>query len=802
MLDRAAVMAESPSTARSTSRETPGSRDSGGRARRVRLRITGVVQGVGFRPFTHNLAERLGLGGSVRNTTAGVEIEAEGSDAAIDSFLRAVSQGPAMARVERVEVLDVPARGNSRFRVEESATTTEGAGLISPDLATCPKCLRELDSSRDRRHRYPFINCTHCGPRFTIVDAVPYDRERTTMRGFTLCASCAQEYADPADRRYHAEATACSACGPHVALLDRSGAVLAERGRAIDEARRRLAAGQIVAVKGLGGFHLACDAACGEAVVRLRRLKGRPARPLAVMCRNMAVARGYCAISAAEARHLVTPKRPILLVPRRLEPAGRLPKLSEAVAPKQRNLGLMLPYTPLHHLLLRPPGPACLVMTSGNRSEEPIVSDNAEALRVLGPFSDALLVHDRTIRSRCDDSVGYVLDGTLALVRRSRGFVPLPVDLGFEIRPTLALGALLSNVFAIGSGRRVFLSQHIGDVEGQQTVAFLGESIDWFRRWLKLDPEIVAHDMHPDLLTTHLARELEGGRRRVAVQHHHAHLVSAMIAAQAGGTVQGLVCDGTGWGPDGTIWGGEILVGSGSGYQRAGHLRPLPLPGGEASIRWPIRLAAAYLHAMVPDSADAELDLWRRLKSEEAAAVRRMVDRGFNTLLTSSAGRLFDAVSALLGVCDRATYEGQAAIELEQAALEGHASRGPALRLDVLPGDEGIIVDPTPLFAKLVDALAGRACVGDLAAGFHRALADAFARSCAIVRERGGPETVVLAGGVFQNRLLTGLIDRALKKNGLVPVLPGPIPVGDGGLALGQLVIANQAPDAGAAAAE
>ncbi len=544
-------------------------------------------------------------------------------------------------------------------------------------------------------------------------------------------------------------------------------------------------------MKGLGGFHLACDATCGPAVERLRALKGRPDRPLAVMCRNLAVVGAYCRISAAEARQLTSLRRPILLLATRPEPARGYQPVSSAVAPRHSSLGVMLPYTPLHHLLLEPGAPACLVMTSGNRSEEPIVIDDAEAVRTLGPLSDAILLHDRRILNRCDDSVGYVLGGRLALIRRSRGFVPLPVDLGFEVRPTLALGAMLSNVFAMAAGRRAFLSQHIGDVDGQATVAYLRESIDRFRRWLKHDPEVVVSDMHPDLLTTHIADEFGAGKTRVSVQHHHAHLVSAMVSASIAGEAQGLVCDGTGWGPDGTIWGGEILVGSASRYRRLGHLRPLPLPGGEASIWKPARLAVAYLHVLVPGSEARDLDLWRRLGPDESAVVRQMVDRGFNTPLTSSVGRLFDAVSALLGVCDDVTYEGQAAIELEQVALRGSAVKGPDLRIDVIEQGGAIVLDPAPLLARLVDALVGRSFIPDLAASFHRALAVALAEAATLVREQGGPGTVVLSGGVFQNRILSRLTSRALKASGLTPVLPSLIPVGDGGLALGQVAIAN-----------
>jgi hydrogenase maturation protein HypF len=430
-------------------------------------------------------------------------------------------------------------------------------------------------------------------------------------------------------------------------------------------------------------------------------------------------------------------------------------------------------------------------MTSGNRCGEPIVADNRAAVAKLGKIADTLLTHDRSIWNRCDDSVGYVEQQRLVLVRRSRGFVPLPVELPQEVKPSLALGAMSNNTFALAAGRRAYLSQHIGDVDNLEALGFLRESIEKFRQWLDIEPELVAHDLHPDLMTTHLAYELAEGRRTVAVQHHHAHFAAALTAAGITGQAQGLVFDGTGWGSDRTIWGGELLVGSVGLVKRAAHLRPLPLPGGEATVRRPLRMAVAGLHFLVPEAADAPLDLWRRAEPEEVSVVRRMVDRRFNTPPTSSAGRLFDAVAAMLGVCDEVTYEGQAAVELEQLARRGRARRGPALRLKITEQEKEIVLDPEPLLSGLVDALLNGARREDLAAGFHKALAVSIGSACSRVREGGGPVTVVLCGGVFQNRVLTRLTARVLESVGLRPVLPGTIPVNDGGVSLGQILVSN-----------
>ena len=751
-----------------------------------RIYLTGLVQGVGFRPFVWRLADRLGLGGWVRNTTSGVEIEVEGPRSDLDAFLAGLDDNPPpLSRVDAREVTAGEVSGVAVFEVLHSSDGGEDAALVLPDVAVCPDCLSELIDPADRRHGHPFITCTNCGPRFTIVESVPYDRSRTSMKEFPLCAACRQEYEDPKRRRFHAEAIACPNCGPEVSLLETTGRTMSTGQDAIRMAREKLSVGEIVAVKGLGGFHLACDARNDAAVSRLRARKKRPHRPLAVMCRDIALVRQLCEVSEAEEHELMGPRKPIVLLARRERASIGV---SPLVAPGHQCLGVMLPYTPLHELLLASGDTFCMVMTSANRAGEPIVGDAVEALEKLSGIADAFLSHARPIVNRCDDSVGYIGRDGLSLIRRSRGFCPLPVPLDAVVRPTLALGAMFSSTFAVAKGRQVTLSQHIGDVDSVENLRFLTAVIDDYCRRLNIEPELIVHDMHPDLLTTRLAHELASGRRCVAVQHHHAHLVSTATAAGIVDEVQGVVFDGTGWAPDGTVWGGELLIGSARSFERVGHLLPLPLPGGDAAIRRPLRIAVAYIHALVPDLAETSLELFRRANSGEVSVVRQMIDRGINTPMTSSVGRLFDAVAAILGVCDEISYDGQAAAELEQLAF-----RRRPIEMDLTISDTGsrLVLDPTTLLRRIVGGvLAGEDRAG-LAAGFHQALARTAATACSRTRDRGGPATVVLCGGVFQNRLLVDMTRLALESMGLRVVSPGVIPAGDGGLALGQVLVAN-----------
>ncbi|MFH1131813.1 MAG: carbamoyltransferase HypF [Pseudomonadota bacterium] len=761
---------------------------------RFRIDVSGVVQGVGFRPFMFRVVNNLGLGGFVRNTTGGVVIEVEGAKSIVLGLIDTLRhEAPPLAQIKEICISEIPLQNELVFQIKKSSDSKEESALVSPDAATCDTCLSEMRNPEDQRYHYPFINCTNCGPRFTIVEGVPYDRKLTTMKGFHLCLSCKREYEDPFDRRFHAEPNACPSCGPQIMLIDSSGRNLCAPEHVVKECRVRLCQGQIVAIKGLGGFHLACDATNEKAVVALRNRKNRIHKPFAVMCADLQTATAYCEISDAEANELDSNRRPILLLPRRSMPIGKEKPIAKAVAPGCLDLGVMLPYTPLHHLLFERRNPACLVMTSGNICSEPIVAENHEAMTKLKGIADVFLVHDRPIRNRCDDSVGFVSCNQLVLTRRSRGFTPLPVELRHPVRPTLAVGAQMNNTFVVAMGKRAFFSQHIGDTDDLETMVFLRESIDRMLSWLGINPEIVAHDLHPNLLTTRLALGMADGRKLVPVQHHEAHLTSAMAATNFEGEAQGLVLDGTGLGTDGTIWGGELLVQTQSGCQRAGHLRAMPLPGGDIAVQRPIRTAIAFLHASVPEAADLPIDLWQRADPYEVKTVRQMVDTGVNTPLTSSAGRLFDAVASLLAVRDEVTYEGQAAIELEQLARGGNLSHALELYLNIDEDNQGLIIDPSPLLKGLVQGILEGESRSNLALAFHAALARVLAKSCAYLRNNGAPQTVFLCGGVYQNRILSRLTSEELRLQGLLPILPGIIPVNDAGLALGQTMVANTA---------
>lgn len=816
---------------------------SAAREVRARVRVTGQVQGVGFRPFVAREALREGLAGHVANTSQGVSIQVRGPAPAVERFLGVLrGSPPPSAEVESVEVAweapqeapqEAPHGGVGgpgdpeaarAFRVLPSRPGGPGTARVAPDLATCDACLAELWDPTNRRHRHPFITCTSCGPRFTITRALPYDRAETTLDIFPLCPECAREYTDPATRRYHAEPIACLRCGPRLRLVDPAGRVLAREDAAVARARRVLAEGGVLVVQGLGGFHLCCDASDEQAVRRVRAVKRRPDRPLAVMCRDVETVRSCCHLDEDEAAALSSPVAPVLLLRRREAPGAAPAPLAPSVAPGLLDVGVLLPYTPLHHLLLAPGGggektPAWLVATSANRAGAPMGITLREVLLDLGEGVDAVLCHDRAIWSRCDDSVARVHAGRLQVLRRSRGWVPRPVALPVAVEPILALGALLQVTVALAEGRRAVLSQHIGDVETVEGMDALEEAVRKLRGLTSIEPRVVTHDAHPDLPTTHLARQLAGevvggalspadwrallgdagGRplRRVAVQHHHAHFAAVLVEAGVQGEAQGLILDGTGWGPDGTIWGGELLVGTLARARRAGHLRPLPLPGGEAAIRRPARIAVAYLQVLVPGAQGAPLALWRRVAPEERAAISRMVTRGVNAVQTSSVGRLFDAVSALLGVRLDVTYEAQAAVELEHLARPVDLDRRRRARWREA-GRSGVareggqwVLDPSPMLKALVEGLGAGAPPPELARGFHVALAEGMALICVRLRDEGAPARVALSGGAFANRLLLSDVSRALRAGGLVPLVPERFPVGDGGLALGQVAVAG-----------
>jgi hydrogenase maturation protein HypF len=761
---------------------------------RTAVRVEGIVQGVGFRPFVYGLATRLGLGGLVGNDADGVFAEIEGDPAAVARFLVLLErESPPLARIDKVTTREVTPAGSAAFAIAPSpAAGRSRRALVSADTATCADCLAELADPGDRRYGYPFINCTNCGPRFTIVTDVPYDRAATTMAGFAMCPPCAAEYHDPADRRFHAQPTCCPACGPRLRLEHSDGTPAGDpTAGPIAAAAALLRAGQVLAVKGLGGYHLAADAGSAAAAAALRQRKHREDKPFAVMVAGVAAARRLCEVSEAAAGLLTSARRPIVLLPRRPIAAGEPAAVAPAVAPGNRQLGIMLPYTPLHHLLLRDlAGP--MILTSGNVSDEPIAFADADARHRLAGIADAVLAHDRAIHIRTDDSVVRVFRGAPAVLRRSRGYVPepLPVPVPFT-RPVLACGAELKSTFCLGARGHAFLSHHIGDLENAETLRSFTEGIDHFRRLFDIEPQVIAHDLHPDYLSTgHAARLAElTGAELAGVQHHHAHIASCLADNGETGPVIGVAFDGTGYGPDGTIWGGEFLIADLAGYRRAAHLEPVPMPGGAAAIRQPWRMAASYLAAAYAGGAGPP-GLAVRARNERAwGTIAAMAERGINAPLTSSAGRLFDAVAALLGVRDAITYEGQAAIELEQLAdpaepgcyraFVGRAAGGDPLRI---------------AGADLVRAAAGDLSAGVgtpvIAARFHNGVAALIEDTCVALRDRCGLDAVALSGGVFQNLLLADRVVTALAGRGFRVLTHHRVPCNDGGISLGQAVIA------------
>jgi hydrogenase maturation protein HypF len=747
---------------------------------RWRLHVEGAVQGVGFRPFVYRLAHELGLNGEVRNDPAGVTIEIEGDPERLACFRKRLEQQPPpAARIRRITCTELPPCGYRTFTIAASRPEGERQVFLLPDLATCPDCLRELFDPNDRRYRYPFINCTNCGPRFTIIERLPYDRPNTTMRHFRMCARCRAEYENPLNRRFHAQPNACPDCGPHLALWDRKGNVLAERDEALRRTAEAICEGQIVAVKGLGGFHLIVDARNEAAVRALRLRKGREAKPFALMYPSLAAVRAHACVSEAEAALLTSPAAPIVLL-RRTE-AGRA-VLAPSVAPGNPYLGIMLPYTPLHHLLLAELG-FPVVATSGNRSEEPICIDEREALVRLRDLADLFLVHDRPIARYCDDSVVRFIDGHPVFLRRARGYAPLPVELAddWPAHPeqVLAVGGHLKNTVALASGRTVWISQHIGDLETAEARAAFVRVIDDFSHLYERTPEVVACDAHPDYASTHHAHRL--GRPVAPVQHHLAHVWACMAEHGLRPPVLGFGWDGTGYGPDGTVWGGECFLVTTERAVRIAHLRPFRLPGGEAAVREPRRTALGLLHAWKGEAALMHLPSGAFTETE-ARLLLQMVTRGLNAPWTTSIGRLFDAVAALLGLCLRNRFEGEAAMLLEFAAEEAEASGSP-YPLALQEQDGRLVLDWAPLLEALeADRLQGRS-PAVIARRFHEGLAAAIV---AVARRIGCP-TVVLSGGCFQNRLLTETSLRLLRAGGFRPYIHRQVSPGDGGLALGQV---------------
>ncbi|MEJ2519217.1 MAG: carbamoyltransferase HypF [Desulfuromonadales bacterium] len=746
---------------------------------RQKILVEGIVQGVGFRPFIYQLAKRLHLAGAVWNDSRGVTIDVEGTPQALTELVAAIRrEAPPLAVIQALTAENLPVGGADTFTILASVQDPQRRAEISPDTFVCADCRAELFEPTDRRYHYPFINCTNCGPRFTIVTGIPYDRPLTTMADFPLCQACRAEYEDPASRRFHAQPNACPDCGPQLRLFV-TGDGNAGRRDPLAEACRRLSAGQIVAIKGLGGYHLAADATNEAAVTALRRRKQRDEKPFALMVKDLAAARELAFVNDLEARLLSGVERPIVLVKKR---SGH--GLAAGLAPNNRNFGIMLPYTPLHHLLFAQPFRA-LVMTSANLSDEPIAYQDEEARQRLAAVADAFLCHNRRIHVRTDDSIARVMAGQPLLLRRSRGYVPRAVSLPVAAPSVLAVGAELKNTVCLTRGDRAFLSQHVGDLQNPQAFASFRETIAHLQSILEVTPEAVAHDLHPDYLSTRYAEE-ECSLPLIAVQHHHAHLASCLAEHGQQDPAIGVIFDGVGYGDDQQIWGGEFLVGDLAGYQRFGHFRYQPMPGGDLATRHPWRMALSYLlttYGVLPEG----LTIFDGLDSNDLRLLIQAMNRRINAPLSSSCGRLFDAVAALIGLRQVVSFEGQAAMELEMVA-DPEVSAGYPFQLSSPQGQ--IIFDPSRMIREIVeDQLSGMA-PSRIAGRFHRTLAEMITAVCDDIRQRTGLQDVVLSGGVFQNGLLTEMTVPRLTRAGFRVLTHTLVPPNDGGVALGQAAVA------------
>jgi len=762
----------------------------------LRIHITGIVQGVGFRPFVYGLATRFNLKGWVRNTSAGVDIEVDGDRDILDSFLKALrDESPPLSRIDELTASFGPASGFNTFDIIHSESIPSAFQPISPDVAICDDCLREMLDPNDRRYRYPFINCTNCGPRFTIIKDIPYDRPKTTMAPFAMCPDCEREYKDPLNRRFHAQPVACPVCGPHVWLEMQNAEGGMQNDEAIQETQRLLAQGKILAIKGLGGFHLACDATNAKSVSELRQRKLRVDKPFALMMPDVETIEQHCFVSQAERELLTSSARPIVLLKRKSES-----NIAKEVAPNQDWIGVMLPYTPLHHVLFTDSIPP-LVMTSGNLSEEPIATDNDEARTRLSTLADAFLMHNRDIHIRCDDSVVRVFSEQLSVnsqqsadhrslftypLRRSRGYSPFPVKLPWEVPQLLAAGSELKNTFCITNKNYAFLSHHIGDMENYETLKSYEQGVEHFERLFRVKPEAIAYDLHPNYLATRYAleRSERGNIRTIGVQHHHAHIASCMAEHRLDGSrpVIGVSFDGTGYGEDGAIWGGEFLIADYKSYQRAFHLEYFPLPGGDASTKKPARTVLALLWSLGLDW-DERLASVMEFSEAERSILRTQLEKKINTPLTSSMGRLFDAVAALAGVRQSVNYEGQAAIEFESLA---DSAEGEVYSF-ALNQDE--VQVRSVVEALIKDVMAG-IHISKISARFHHGLAEGVRMVVQKMSADSGIREVALSGGVWQNITLLRRTLSLLQEDGLEVYIHRKVPPNDGGLALGQAAIA------------
>jgi hydrogenase maturation protein HypF len=756
---------------------------------RKHIQVRGIVQGVGFRPFVYKLAKSLGLTGYVFNSSAGVTIEIEGGGPDLDEFLRTLKNDPPqLAEIAQITVSDIDAQGSTGFSILSSREEAGEFALISPDAGTCDACWRDFGDPANRRFGYPFTNCTHCGPRYTIIRDIPYDRATTTMSSFVMCGDCRAEYENPADRRFHAQPNACPVCGPSLALVETGAPFSFTDARnslpVIRQTRALLRAGKIVAVKGLGGFLLACDATNDSAIAELRRRKRRPHKPFALMARDLRSVRELCEVSAEDEVALLSARRPIVILPRR---GGSV--LPVGLAPGDQTLGVMLPYTPLHYLLFSDSPQSesefvALVMTSGNLSEEPIVIENREAMQQLGAVADWFLLHNRDIATRVDDSVTRIFEGRERVLRRARGFVPQTIDLGVGMEEVLAFGGELKNTFCLTKDRYAILSQHIGDLENYETMQFFEETLSNLKHVFKVVPSAVAYDLHPGYMSTRMAMA-SGIERKLGVQHHHAHIASCMAENHLRGKVLGVAMDGTGFGTDGKVWGGEFLVADFAGFTRRAHLRNVLLPGGDAAVRQPWRMALSYLRDAYGSQMPQNLTCF---DGKQVGLVDAMLTRRIQTVETSSCGRLFDAVAALLGLAPEVTFEGQAAIALEALAEPGIDH---VYDFEIEPGEPSIL-DFRPVIVAIVGDIARGRRVTEISACFHNTLSIAIGEMCSRIGKSDGLDRVCLSGGSFQNLYLLGGTVVELRRRGFGVFLHAQVPANDGGLSLGQAMIANQ----------
>ena len=751
----------------------------------AKITLEGIVQGVGFRPFVHCLATSFNLSGWTLNSSSGVIIEVEGDEEMLDGFYKELlNSPPPLANIIKKSIEYHAPLGLKSFEIKESQSFEDEFTPVSPDIGICKDCHRELLDPNDRRYRYPFINCTNCGPRFTIIQDIPYDRQMTTMEKFKMCEKCLAEYEDIANRKYHAQPNACPVCGPRI-WLSRDGKEV-ECADPIKETIDLLRRGCIVAVKGLGGFHLACNAQDDEVVKRLRERKRREkSKPLAIMSPGLKTIKKYCEVSPEEEQLLTGPQKPIVLL-KKLKDSP----VAESVAPNNNYLGIMLPYTPLHYLLMDDPEMPSLVMTSANLSDEPLTKDNPEAEKRLSEIADYILMHNRDIYNRCDDSLARVVGKQEVVIRRSRGYAPFPVWLDFELKRVLGVGAELKNTFCLTRGNLAFLSQHIGDLKNLETSEFFKEGIERYKRLFRIEPEAIAYDLHPDYLSTKFALELATRNSQpvtFGIQHHHAHIASAMAENGVDERVIGVAMDGTGFGTDGNIWGCEFLLADYLGLERAAHLKYIPMPGGDKAIEEPYRMAISFLYAAYGDKIPQHfLKRWRK---EKLSFILKMIERGINSPLASSTGRLFDAVSSILGLRDVVDYEAQAAIELEMIA--DYKEEG-VYGFEVFEEEGVFIIDHGPIILDLVQDIDRQVAPSILSSRFHNTVADFTLDICKRIRDKEGVDKVVLSGGVFQNRYLLERVKTWLGQEDFIPILHSRVPPNDGGISLGQAVIASK----------